>query len=45
MDILLPDESEFRTYEEGDSFIVPEKSTFEVKVKTYGDYCCSYKDK
>ncbi len=45
MDIRLPDESEFRTYEEGDSFIVPEKSSFEVRVKTYGDYCCSYKDK
>lgn len=45
MDIRLPNESEFRTYEEGDSFIVPEKSIFEVIVKTYGDYCCSYKDK
>ena len=45
MDIRLPNESEFRTYEEGDSFIVPEKSSFEVIVKTYGDYCCSYKDK
>lgn len=45
MDVRLLDESEFITYKEGDSFIVPEKSTFEVKVKTYGDYCCSYRDK
>lgn len=43
MDICLADETEFRTYKEGDSFVVPEKSAFKVIVKTYADYCCSYK--
>ncbi|MEG0856297.1 MAG: pyrimidine/purine nucleoside phosphorylase [Terrisporobacter sp.] len=43
MDICLPGETEFRTYKEGESFIVPEKSVFKVVVRTYGDYCCSYK--
>lgn len=45
MEICLPGETEFRTYKEGDSFVVPEKSAFKVKVKTYADYCCSYKNK
>ena len=45
MDVCLPGETEFKTYKEGDSFVVPEKSSFKVVVKTYGDYCCSYKDK
>ena len=45
MEICLPGETEFRTYKEGDSFVVPENSTFKVKVKTYADYCCSYKNK
>lgn len=44
MDICLPGENDFRTYKEGDSFVVPQKSAFKVIVKTYGDYCCSYKD-
>ena len=45
MDICLPGESEFKTYKEGDSFIVPENSAFKVVVKNYADYCCSYKDR
>jgi uncharacterized protein YaiE (UPF0345 family) len=43
MDIKLPNESEFSTYKTGDSFVVPSNSSFDVIVKTYSDYCCSYK--
>jgi len=44
MDIKLPNQSEFSTYKTGESFIVPANSSFDVVVKTYADYCCSYKE-
>lgn len=44
MDICLPGESAFRTYKKGDSFIVAADSKFQVAVKEYADYCCSYKE-
>lgn len=43
MDICLPGETEFVTFSKGESFTVPANSKFQVVVKTYGDYCCSYK--
>ena len=43
MDIMLKDETEYKTYSEGTSFVVPENSKFNVIVKKYADYCCSYK--
>lgn len=43
MDIKLPGEATFATYDAGTSFVVPKNSSFEVVVKTYADYCCSYK--
>ena len=42
MDVLLPNESEWKSYAEGDSFHVPAKSSFKLKVNTVVVYCCSY---
>lgn len=43
MEIKLPGSDSFVNYEKGTSFSVPANSSFEVKVKEYADYCCSYK--
>ncbi len=43
MDIMLKGETEYKTYAEGTSFVVPENSSFKIIVKKYADYCCSYK--
>lgn len=40
--VLLPGESEWKTYEEGQSFRVATESRFKLKVETVVDYCCSY---
>ncbi|QDR83258.1 pyrimidine/purine nucleoside phosphorylase [Sporomusa termitida] len=42
MTVLLPGESEWRTYKTGDTFQVPADSRFKLKVTTIADYCCSY---
>lgn len=44
MEICLPGETEYTLYQKGESFKVPANSKFQVFVKTYGDYCCSYKE-
>jgi len=44
MDICLLGETEYTHYETGESFIVPSNSSFQLIVKKYADYCCSYKD-
>ncbi len=44
MDICLPGETTFTTYKKGESFVVPANSKFKASVKSYGDYCCSYKE-
>lgn len=42
-DILLPGETEFKTYAVGSSFEVPANSKFSLKVGPEGaDYCCAY---
>lgn len=43
MDVKLSGEVAFITYVAGTSFIVPKNSSFDVIVKNYADYCCSYK--
>lgn len=43
MDTMLKGENDYKTYAEGESFIVPENSSFKIIVKAYADYCCSYK--
>ena len=42
MDVLLPGETEWKTFKAGQSFKVPGKSKFKLVVKTVSDYCCSY---
>ena len=44
MDIKLQGTDEFTTYAVGTSFVVPANESFDVKVKTYADYCCSYRE-
>lgn len=44
MDVKLPGETAFRTYREGDSYVVPAKSSFSLVVRDVADYCCSYGD-
>jgi len=42
MDVLLPGQTEWRTYKEGESFEVPANARFQLRVPTVVDYCCSY---
>jgi len=42
MDILLPGSSEWKTVSAGDSFEIPANSKFNLVVKEFSDYCCSY---
>lgn len=44
LDVLLPGESQYQTFNAPVSFDVPENSKFSLKVKTLTDYCCSYID-
>lgn len=42
MEIKLPGADGFTTYGEGESFVVPANSSFDVIIPQYADYCCSY---
>ena len=42
MDIQLPDSEAWITIQGPQSFEVPANSSFNLKVKTISDYCCSY---
>ena len=42
MDVKLPGSDEFKTYKAGESFDVPANSKFDLVVKEFADYCCSY---
>ncbi len=42
MDIQLPDNEAWITIKGPESFEVPANSSFNLKVKTLSDYCCSY---
>ena len=42
MDVKLPSASQWKTYQAGESFEVPAQSSFDLVVKTFADYCCSY---
>lgn len=35
-------ETDWLTYTSGMAFTVPKNSSFDVQVKTFADYCCSY---
>ena len=43
-DILLPEASEWKTFNAGESFNVDANVSFKVKVSDFADYCCSYTD-
>jgi len=42
LDVRLPESDSWLSIKGGESFDVPAKSKFQVKVKTITDYCCSY---
>ena len=42
MEVLLPGEGQWQTFEAGENFQVPANSSFKLKVPTVVDYCCSY---
>ena len=42
LDVLLSGESEWKTFKTDQTFEIPAKSKFSLKVKTLTDYCCSY---
>ncbi len=42
LEILLPGEKSWQSIKGGESFEVPAKAKFKLKIKTLTDYCCSY---
>lgn len=44
VDIMLPKQSEWQHITGGESFEVDANSSFQIKVSTVADYCCSYID-
>ena len=42
VEVRLKGEDNWNTYTAGTSFSVPANSSFDIKVKTISDYCCSY---
>lgn len=42
LEIRLPGENEFRKLNTPETFNVPANSSFDLKIKTLTDYCCSY---
>ncbi len=42
MDVLLPGSTHWKTVRAGESFKVPAHSKFDLVVKEFADYCCSY---
>ena len=44
LQVLLPGETQWRRVQGGETFDVPTKSRFGLKVATVTDYCCSFLD-
>lgn len=42
LNVLLPASTHWRTIKAGESFEVPANSKFDLVVKEFADYCCSY---
>ena len=42
LDVLLPDQVEWQTFNGGQTFEVPANASFSLQVKKVTDYCCSY---
>ena len=44
LEIRLPGEEEFKTLYTPETFHVPANSSFDLKIKTVTDYCCTYEE-
>jgi len=42
MDVLLPGSTHWKTVKAGEAFDVPANAKFDLVVKAFADYCCSY---
>ena len=42
MDVRLPGSTHWKSFKAGESFEVPANSKFDLVVKAFADYCCSY---
>ncbi|MBF0282424.1 MAG: pyrimidine/purine nucleoside phosphorylase [Zetaproteobacteria bacterium] len=42
LEVLLPDQEGWQTFKGGDSFYVAAHSSFQLKITTTTDYCCSF---
>ena len=42
LEVLLPGKTEWMTVKGGETFHVPANASFDLKIKTITDYCCSY---
>lgn len=42
LEVLLPGETEWKSFKGGSEFIVPAGASFKLKVAQVTDYCCSY---
>ena len=42
MEVLLPEQKDWQTFEAGQSFAVPADSSFKLRLTGPADYCCSY---
>jgi hypothetical protein len=43
MNVLLPEETEWKTFDKGDTFVVEKNKKFRVKFDTQVAYICVYK--
>ena len=43
MTVRIAGNDEWQTFTEGQSYVVPANSSFELKISGVADYCCSYK--
>ncbi len=42
LEVLLPEEDDWKTIQGGETFEVPAQSKFSLKVRELTDYCCSF---
>jgi purine/pyrimidine-nucleoside phosphorylase len=42
LDVMLPQAKNWRSYKGGETFEVPAKSKFGLRVRSITDYCCSF---
>ena len=42
MSVMLPGETDYTVYKEGQHYQVPANSSFKMTISSFVDYCCSY---